>query len=82
MVPAGAAPGGSGKPATAPKPIAARPPKIELEGKKWVVEFHKDNPQLVLNEVQMNQVVYIYGCQNTVIIVQGKCNSISIDNCK
>lgn len=30
----------------------------------------------------MNQVVYIYGCHNSVIIVKGKCNSVSVDNCK
>lgn len=39
-------------------------------------------PQLVLDDVQMNQVVYIYGCQDSVIIIKGKCNSISVDNCK
>lgn len=30
----------------------------------------------------MNQVVYVYGCQNSVIIIKGKCNSVTVDNCK
>ncbi|XP_018495592.1 adenylyl cyclase-associated protein 1 [Galendromus occidentalis] len=70
------------KPATAPKPAVVKPPRCELDGKKWIVEFQRDVPQLVLDDVHMNQVVYVYGCQNSVIIVKGKCNSISVDNCK
>ena len=36
-------------PASAAKPVAApaRPPKFELEGKKWAIEFQKNNQNLV-----------------------------------
>eukprot|EP01134_Creolimax_fragrantissima_P008435 CFRG8435T1 len=56
-------------------------PKCELEGKKWVIEHYDNNKEIVI-DAEMSQVVYIYKCNNCVIKVNGKVNSIAIDGCK
>ncbi|CAG5132682.1 unnamed protein product, partial [Candidula unifasciata] len=76
------------KPNTSPKPVAkaqaapSRPPVTELQGKKWVVEYHKNNKNIVLDNVDIKQTVYIYKCEDCVIKVVGKLNSIVVDSCK
>ncbi|OQR75449.1 adenylyl cyclase-associated protein 1-like [Tropilaelaps mercedesae] len=72
----------SGAASITPKHLTIKPPRCELDGKKWIVEYYRNNPMLELTNVQMNQVIYIYGCQNSVVLIKGKCNSISVDNCK
>merc|ERR1711997_614373 len=37
-----------------------KPPKFGLEGKKWVVEFQRNNSGLVIEECEVNQSVYVY----------------------
>lgn len=66
-----------GKPAGVDKP-----PKLELDGKKWNVEFFKNRQDLEINEVENNQSVYVYKCEGSTIKVNGKCNNIIIDGCK
>ena len=61
---------------------AKRPPKLELEGTKWVVENYENESSLVLNDVKLNHTVYVYGCKNTNIQIKGKFNAITLDNCK
>ena len=55
--------------------------KRELVGKKWVVEYQKDNPECVISVNSMKETIYIFKCNKTTIQVKGKCNSISIDSC-
>ncbi|KAK3749681.1 hypothetical protein RRG08_013889 [Elysia crispata] len=75
------------KPAS-PKPVAkpvaqpAKPPLTELQGKKWVVEYHKGNQNIVIDKTEMKQTLYIYKCEGCVIQVKGKVNSIILDSCK
>eukprot|EP00007_Cunea_sp_BSH-02190019_P008236 CAMPEP_0174235506 /NCGR_PEP_ID=MMETSP0417-20130205/4917_1 /TAXON_ID=242541 /ORGANISM="Mayorella sp, Strain BSH-02190019" /LENGTH=496 /DNA_ID=CAMNT_0015314015 /DNA_START=42 /DNA_END=1532 /DNA_ORIENTATION=- len=59
------------------------PPKgPELEGKKWVVEYHEDNKGIVISENTRSETVYIYKCNNSVIQIQGeKINSVCLDSC-
>jgi len=65
------------------KPVAAdKPPRMEMDGKKWNVEFFKDRQDLQINEIEVNQSVYVYKCQGSTIKVNGKCNNIIIDGCK
>ncbi|XP_042888690.1 adenylyl cyclase-associated protein 1-like isoform X4 [Penaeus japonicus] len=59
-----------------------RPPKFALEGKKWFVEYQKDKPSIVVDNAKMDQSVYIFKCQNTVVQVKGKVNSVILDSCK
>lgn len=72
------------KPVTAPgsqtKP--AKPPRFELEGKKWCVEFQNGNKGLVISQPEMNQSICVYQCHDCLIQVQGKVNSITVDSCK
>ncbi|KAJ3271248.1 F-actin-capping protein subunit alpha [Terramyces sp. JEL0728] len=58
------------------------PPKLALEGNKWVVENYNGNNEIVIDQTEIRHTVYIYNCQNSTIKVLGKVNAISIDNCK
>ncbi|RWS21784.1 adenylate cyclase-associated protein-like protein, partial [Leptotrombidium deliense] len=66
-------------PAAAAAP--AKPPKFELEGKKWMIEYQVGQKELVVNCSEMNQSVSIYKCRDSVVIVKGKVNSITLDSC-
>lgn len=82
-----AGPPPSPKPATAPKPgyksvAAVKTPVFELQGKKWVVEHHNGNQNIVIDNVETKQVVYVFKCDNSLIQVKGKVNSIVLDGCK
>ncbi|KAL2080324.1 hypothetical protein ACEWY4_024117 [Coilia grayii] len=58
------------------------PPVLELEGKKWRVEYQEQAHDLVIDETELKQVVYIFSCNHSTIQVKGKVNSIIMDNCK
>ncbi|CAJ1083505.1 adenylyl cyclase-associated protein 2 [Xyrichtys novacula] len=70
--------GGKGQRAAVQK----RPPLLELEGKKWRVENFEQKHDLVIEETELKQVVYIFNCNNSTVQVKGKINSIIVDNCK
>ncbi|XP_027354339.1 cyclase-associated protein 1-like [Abrus precatorius] len=58
------------------------PPKFELQmGRKWVVENQIEKKDLVIEDCDAKQSVYIYGCKNSVLQIQGKVNNITIDKC-
>ncbi|KAK8739450.1 hypothetical protein OTU49_017418 [Cherax quadricarinatus] len=57
-------------------------PKFALEGKKWFIEYQNDKPDLIVKDARMDQSVYIFRCQNTVVQVKGKVNSVILDSCK
>ncbi len=59
----------------------SKPPKFGLEGKKWVVEHQIGKRDLRIEEVEMNQVIYLYACKDSTLTVKGKLNSIVIDSC-
>ena len=67
----------SAKPSTAP----AGPPKLALEGNKWIVEYHSHRSDLKITETNMRHTIYIYKCSDCTITVQGKVNSIVLDQC-
>uniref|UniRef100_A0A7N8X1L5 Cyclase associated actin cytoskeleton regulatory protein 2 n=1 Tax=Mastacembelus armatus TaxID=205130 RepID=A0A7N8X1L5_9TELE len=62
--------------------VQNRPPLLELEGKKWRVENFEQKHDLVIEETELKQVVYVFSCNNSTLQVKGKINSIIIDNCK
>jgi len=64
-----------------PSAVPAKPPKFELEGKKWMVEFQNGVQNLVITETEMNQSVNLYKCKDTCVQVKGKINSITVDSC-
>ncbi|MBN3305879.1 adenylyl cyclase-associated protein 1 [Amia ocellicauda] len=78
------------KPFSAPTPRTAvaaptkstQPPLLELEGKKWRVEYQEGAQGLIISETELKQVVYAFKCNNSTLQVKGKINSIIIDNCR
>ncbi|XP_023327185.1 adenylyl cyclase-associated protein 2 isoform X2 [Eurytemora carolleeae] len=63
-------------------PVSNKPPKLELDGKKWIVEYFKGNPNLSIEDTETNQSVYVFKCEGSTIKVSGKCNNIILDSCK
>ncbi|CAH0382227.1 unnamed protein product [Bemisia tabaci] len=61
---------------------AEKPPVFKREGKKWIIEYQKNNPSLVVEGAEMNNVVYMFGCVNSTLTVKGKINSVVLDSCK
>ncbi|XP_067357016.1 adenylyl cyclase-associated protein 2 [Channa argus] len=62
--------------------VQKRTPLLELEGKKWRVENFEQKHNLVIEETELKQVVYVFSCNNSTLQIKGKINSIIIDNCK
>lgn len=48
----------------------------------FLQEFQKGNHSLVVENAEMNNVVYVYKCTESTIQVRGKINSIVMDSCK
>ena len=46
------------------------------------VEYQVDNSSIVVSQTSMEHAVYIYKCENSVIQVKNKINSIILDSCK
>nr|KAG5691024.1 hypothetical protein BaRGS_021235 [Batillaria attramentaria] len=46
------------------------------------MEYHKGNKNIVLDNTELKQTVYVYKCTDCVIQVKGKVNSITLDQCK
>lgn len=62
--------------------MSSKPAKLELDGKKWLVEYHKGNKNIEIKETENNHSIYIYRCEASNIIVKGKVNNIIMDSCK
>jgi len=60
----------------------AKPPRMELDGKRWYVEYQKNNDCVVIAETETNQSVYLFKCENSTVQVGGKCSNIILDQCK
>jgi len=65
-------------------PVApvAKPPKLELEGKKWVVEYQNGKKDLLIQDAEMKQTVYVFKCVDSVLTIKGKVNAVTLDSCK
>ncbi|WKY14372.1 hypothetical protein Q1695_000150 [Nippostrongylus brasiliensis] len=67
----------------APSPAVRRDPLIELkDGKQWNVEYLIGNRNAVVNVTDKKQTVYIFKCEDSVIVIKGKANSITLDSCR
>jgi len=62
-------------------PEVKKPPVFELQDKKWIVEYQEGNQNLVIDRTNDKQAVYMFKCKNSVLQVNGKINSIILDNC-
>ncbi|UXI21503.1 hypothetical protein NH340_JMT07446 [Sarcoptes scabiei] len=56
--------------------------KLELEGKKWIVENQYQQNNLVISETDMSQSIIIYDCHESMLTVKGKVNLITVNQCK
>ncbi|XP_073105312.1 cyclase-associated protein 1 isoform X2 [Elaeis guineensis] len=58
------------------------PPKLELQmGRRWVVENQIGKKDLVIDDCDSKQSVYVFGCKDSVLQVKGKVNNITVDKC-
>jgi adenylyl cyclase-associated protein len=70
-------------PGKKPKPESMRvkkPPKKELDGNKWTIENYEKEPQPVEIEASLTHSILISRCNNTVIIIKGKANQVTVEN--
>ncbi|KAL1406916.1 suppressor of rasval19 [Vanrija albida] len=71
------------KPASFSKAAPKKPAKTELvDGNKWVVEYHEDNRNIIIDDVALHHTVHIFNCKNTVVQIKGKINAVNVLNCK
>uniref|UniRef100_A0A182YIK4 Adenylyl cyclase-associated protein n=1 Tax=Anopheles stephensi TaxID=30069 RepID=A0A182YIK4_ANOST len=63
-------------------PAVAKPPTFTRDGKKWLIEYQKNNPDLVVDNAEMNNVVYMFRCEGSTLQIKGKINSVVMDSCK
>ncbi|XP_055549788.1 adenylyl cyclase-associated protein 1 isoform X2 [Wyeomyia smithii] len=69
------------KAVSAPASVA-KPPSFTRDGKKWLIEYQKGNSNLVVENAEMNNVVYMFRCENSTLQIKGKINSVVMDSCK
>ncbi|XP_042187722.1 adenylyl cyclase-associated protein 2 [Callorhinchus milii] len=62
-------------------PQQPRTPMLKLEGKKWRVEYQENVGDLVISETELKHVAYVFKCSSSMLQIQGKINSITIDSC-
>ncbi|CAN6482069.1 unnamed protein product [Victoria cruziana] len=71
----------AGRP-SAPAFSKSGPPKLELQmGRKWVVENQIGRKNMLIDDCDAKQSVYVFGCKDSVLQVKGKVNNITIDKC-
>lgn len=70
------------KSVSAPTAAVAKPPSFVRDGKKWLIEYQKGNSNLVVEDAEMNNVVYMFRCENSSLQIKGKINSVVMDSCK
>ncbi|XP_066247025.1 adenylyl cyclase-associated protein 1-like [Euwallacea similis] len=62
--------------------LSDKPPVFTRDGKKWKIEYQTRNHNLVVENAEMNNVVYLYKCTECTVTIRGKINSVVIDACK
>ncbi|XP_047984976.1 adenylyl cyclase-associated protein 1 isoform X3 [Leguminivora glycinivorella] len=58
-----------------------KPPVFARDGKKWLIEYQKGNANLVVENAEMNNVVYMFRCRDSALTVRGKVNGVVLDSC-
>lgn len=66
----------------APVAAPAKEPVFTRDGKKWLIEYQKNNTGLLVDQAEMNNVVYMFRCEGSTLTVKGKVNNIVLDSCK
>ncbi|XP_058056831.1 uncharacterized protein LOC131208197 [Anopheles bellator] len=63
-------------------PATAKAPSFMRDGKKWLIEYQKNNADLLVENAEMNNVVYMFRCEGSTLQIKGKINSVVMDSCK
>lgn len=64
------------------KPVAKKPPRTEYQNGVWYIEHHHNPSAPVEVEVESpRHKILVYNCTEATIIVNGKCNMLSMDKC-
>ena len=58
-----------------------KPPRKELEGSKWNIENYENETSPIEINAERHHSILISLCRATTVIVKGKANAISVDNC-
>lgn len=53
----------------------------EKRSDNWFIEYQHDNVTTV-SDTHLRQKVYIFGCTDASIVIEGKVNTITLDSCK
>nr|CAD7448116.1 unnamed protein product [Timema bartmani] len=62
-------------------PSLEKSPKFSKDGKKWIVEYQTGVPDLMIDNVDLSDIVYMFKCQSTNLVIKGKLNSVILDSC-
>lgn len=63
-------------------PFSVEIPVIFTTIFSWTQENQIGNHGLIIEGADMNNVVYMYGCQDSTLTVKGKVNSVFLDSCR
>ncbi|KAG0376797.1 hypothetical protein BGX24_007190 [Mortierella sp. AD032] len=58
-----------------------KPPRMALEGNKWIIEHFENNNDVVLENAELGQSIFIFGCQNSTIQIKTKVTNVAMDSC-
>ncbi|QSL65577.1 hypothetical protein MERGE_002890 [Pneumocystis wakefieldiae] len=58
---------------------AKLPCKKELVGSRWNIENFEDNHDIMIDEFEANQTIFIFNCKRSTITLKGKANAVYID---
>lgn len=75
---------GAKKPVKPTKPQALmgkKPTKFALEGNKWIIEYQENESALEVANAEITQVINLFACKNTTVIIKGKVNAVTLVNC-
>lgn len=61
-----------------PTAAAAKPPRKELDGNKWIVENFVGDKEIVIDGVEAKQIVYLYNLVDSTVQIKGKVNAVAI----
>lgn len=66
------------------QPVAQRtyPPKFALEGRKWRVEYYKNDHGMELHPNHHSESLAMFKCEDVILANRAKINGVTIDNCK
>ncbi|KAF9135183.1 hypothetical protein BG015_003305 [Linnemannia schmuckeri] len=73
-------PSGSGN-SKAESKSSSKVPRMALEGNKWIIEHFENNNDVILENAELGQSIYIFGCQNSTIQIKTKVTMVAMDSC-